>query len=113
MEDVKDSHYNFMVLFPCLATENEDVIHIDGHYSFINEFLEDVIHHHLECGRTVCEAKEHDQRLEKASVQPKGGLPFISFFDLNVVVSPANVQLSEILSFGFGDIVEDVWGGYL
>src|SRR5882724_5617306 len=97
-----------MVLFLCLAAKDEDVIHIDGHYSFVDEFLEDVIHHCLECGRTVREAKEHDQRLEKASVHPKGGLPFISFFDTNVVVSPASVQLSEILSFGFGDLVEDV-----
>src|SRR5882724_7079693 len=98
-----------MVLFRSLAAETEDVVHIDGHYSFINEFLEDVIHHHLECGGTVHEAKEHDQRFEKASVCPKGGLPLVSFFDLNVVVSPENVQLSEVLGLGFRDLVEDVW----
>ena len=108
-EDVEDSHYNFVVLFPGLAAEDEDVVYIDGHYAFIDEFLEDVVHHHLECGRTVREAEEHDQRLEKASVCPKGSLPFVSFFDPNVVVSLANVQLSEILSFGFRDLVEDVW----
>src|SRR5882724_8417567 len=109
MEDVEDSHYNFVVLFLCLGAKDEDVIHIDGHYSFIDEFLEDDIHHHRECGRTVREAEEHDQRFKKALVCPKGGLPLISFFDMNVVVSPANIQLSEILGLGFGDFVEDVW----
>jgi len=43
---------------------------------------EDVIYHRLECGRTVCEAEEHDQRFEKASVRPKGSLPLVLFFDL-------------------------------
>src|SRR5882724_5346400 len=109
MEDVKDSHYNFVVLFPGLAAKYEDVVHIDGHYSFVDEFLEDVVHHCLECGRTVREAEEHDQRFEKASVHLKGGLPLISCFDPNVVVSQANVQLSEILGLGFRDLVEDVW----
>ena len=96
-EDVKDSHYNFVVSLPGLATKDEDVIHIDGHYSLVDEFFENVVHHCLECGGTVCEAEEYDQRFEKASVRLKNGLPLISFFDLNVVVSPANVQLSEIL----------------
>src|SRR5882724_7494421 len=100
MEDVKDSHYNFVVLLLGLAAKDEDVVHIDGHYSLVDEFFENVVHHCLECGGTVCEAEEHDQRFKKASVRPKGGLPLVSFFDLNVVVSPVNIQLSELLSLG-------------
>ena len=73
-EDVEDSHYNFVMLFPGLAAEDEDVVHVDGHYSLIDEFLEDVVHHCLECGRTVHEAEEHDQSFEKASVHLKGGV---------------------------------------
>jgi len=37
-----------MVLFLSLAAENEDVSHIDDYHPSINEFLEYVIHHHLE-----------------------------------------------------------------
>src|SRR5882724_5666437 len=108
-EDVEDSHYNSMVLLPGLATKDEDVVHIDGHYSLVDEFFENVVHHRLECGGTVHEAEEHDQRFEKASVCLKSSLLLVSFFDPNVVVPPANVQLSEILSLGFRDLVEDVW----
>jgi len=53
MEDVKDSYYDLMMLFFSLTTKDEDVIHVDGHYTFINELFEDVIHHHLEGGRAV------------------------------------------------------------
>ena len=54
MEDVEDSHYNFVVLFPGLAAEDEDVVHVDGDHPLIDEFLEEVVHHCLEGGRTVC-----------------------------------------------------------
>ena len=52
-EDVKDLHYNHMMLLLGLAAENEDVIHVNGHDSFIDELLENVIHHCLEGHRTV------------------------------------------------------------
>src|SRR5882724_12377161 len=47
-EDVQDLYHNGMVFLLCLATENEDVVHVDDYNSFINEFSEDVVHHHLE-----------------------------------------------------------------
>ena len=108
-EDVEDLHYNSVVLLPSLAAKYEDVVHVDGRYSLIDQFFENVVHHRLECGETVREAEEHDQRFEKASVCLKGGLPLVSFFDTNIVVSPVNVQLSEIPNLGFRDLVEDVW----
>ena len=64
-EDVEDSHYNSVVLLLSLAAKDEDVVHVDGHYSLIDQFFENVVHHHLECGGTVREAEEHDQRFEK------------------------------------------------
>jgi len=53
MEDVEDSYYNLMMLFFSLTAENEDVVHVDGHYPLINELFENVIHHHLEGGGAV------------------------------------------------------------
>jgi len=43
------------------SAEDEDVIHVDNHDSLIDEFLEDVVHHHLECCWTISETEEHDQ----------------------------------------------------
>ncbi|KIJ61560.1 hypothetical protein HYDPIDRAFT_96293, partial [Hydnomerulius pinastri MD-312] len=58
-------------------------------------FPENVVHHRLESRWGVGKAEEHDRRLEEPAVGPEGGLPFISFFDTDVVVSPAYVQLGE------------------
>ena len=38
----------------------QDIVHVDHHIAFINEVLEDVVHHGLEGGWAVGEAKEHD-----------------------------------------------------
>src|SRR5882724_8964012 len=37
-----------MVFLLRLATEPEDVVHVDDYNSFINELSEDVVHHHLD-----------------------------------------------------------------
>ncbi|KIJ59177.1 hypothetical protein HYDPIDRAFT_101119, partial [Hydnomerulius pinastri MD-312] len=60
-------------------------------------FPEDVVHHRLECRWGVGKTEEHDRRLKEPAVSPKGGLPFISFLDADVVISPAYVQLGENL----------------
>jgi len=62
-EDVGDPYYNGMMLLLGLAAKDEDVIHVNNHDSFVYEFSEDVIHHHLECCQ-VSEAKEHDHRFK-------------------------------------------------
>jgi len=52
----------------------------------------------LERGRTVREPEEHDRGSKRPQLSERC-LPFVSFFDPNVVVSPANVKLSEILAW--------------
>ena len=61
-EDVKDSYYNGVVFLFCLAAEDEDVVHVDDHDSFVDELLEDVVHHCLEHHQAVSETKRHDKR---------------------------------------------------
>ena len=43
-----------MMLFLSLTTKDEDVVHVDGHYPLVDEFFEEVVHHHLEGSKTVC-----------------------------------------------------------
>src|SRR5882672_8826494 len=90
-EDVQDPYYNGMVFLFCLTTEDEDVVHVDDYDSFVDELLENVVHHHLECHRAVSETKEHDKRFKQASVCLKGCLPLVSILDPHIVVSPLDV----------------------
>src|SRR5882672_9914189 len=90
-EDVQDLYYNGRVFLFFLSTEDEDVIHIDDYNSFVDELLEDVIHHHLEHHRAVSETKEHDKGFEQASVRPKGCLPLVSVLDSHIVVPPSDI----------------------
>jgi len=91
-----------------LAAKDEDIVHVDDHNSFVYEFSEDVIHHHLECFQTVSETKEHELGFEQASVHLKVGFPLISLLDPYIVVSPSDIQLGEVIHLGFGHFVEDI-----
>src|SRR5882724_4548632 len=100
VEDVQDPYHNGMVFLLCLATKNEDVVHVDDYNSFVDELSEDVIHHRLEHRQAVSETKEHDKRFEQALVHLKGCLPLVSILDSHVIVSPSDVQFGEVLHSG-------------
>ena len=57
-------------------------------------WAKDVIHHHLEGSWGVGETEEHDSWFEKAITCFKFGLVFIALFDVNIDISPANIQFS-------------------
>ncbi len=59
--------------------------------------MEDVVHHPLERRRRIGEPKEHNGRLIQALIRAEGGLLLIPFLDPDVVVSPTNVKLREVL----------------
>ena len=50
----------------------------------------------LEHGRHIAKTKEHYHGFIKTEGSDEGCLPLIRFLDLNVIVSPLNVKLSEI-----------------
>ena len=52
-----------------------------------------VVHHLLEGGRWVGEAKEHDSWFVGSISHFEGSFMFIAFFDADIVVTPLNVQL--------------------
>jgi hypothetical protein len=56
---------------------------------------EDIIHHILESGRGVVEAKGHNAPLETTHGGVEGGFPFVSVLDANVVVTGSNIQLGK------------------
>src|SRR5882724_11711778 len=62
-----------MMLFFSLTPENDDVIHVDGHYPLIHELFEDVVHHHLEGGglfikpKNITRGSKRPQFVQKAA----------------------------------------------
>src|SRR5277367_4336490 len=76
--------------------EYQDVIQVHTNHSFGNQVLEDVVHHGLECGRTVRKAKEHHQRFVETSICLERSLPFIAFLHPHIVETPTNVKLGKV-----------------
>ena len=76
---------------------DQDVIHIADEFSMADVVLEDFIHHDLECGRGVAQAKEHHLQFMHPMVGGKGGFPFITFLNPNIIEAPVEVQPSEPL----------------
>ena len=86
--------------------EDEDIVKVDDHNPLHDEIMKDVIHHRLKGGRAVGEAKEHNERLKKTPVGPKGCLPLVPFLDPDVVIPPTNIKLGEVP--GPSQTVDDV-----
>ncbi len=99
VSSTSNSHFSTLrkSLFSQVLGEDQDIVKVDGHLALSDEVAEDVVHHPLECGRRVCEPEEHNREFKEASVGAKGGLLLISFFDPDIVVSPMNVELREVL----------------
>ncbi|KAG5333908.1 hypothetical protein C0989_004680, partial [Termitomyces sp. Mn162] len=75
---------------------DEDVVKVHTHYTLCYEVPKDVIHHGLKGGGAIGEPKEHNKWLEQSLVGPEGGLLLISFLDVHIVVTPLDVQFSEV-----------------
>ncbi|KAG5333119.1 hypothetical protein C0989_006284, partial [Termitomyces sp. Mn162] len=76
---------------------NEDVVKVHAHYALHYKVPEDVVYHSLEGGQAVDETKEHNKQLKQSPVGPEGSLPLISFLNAHIVVTPTDIQFSEVL----------------
>ena len=86
----------------------QDIVHIDCHVSFINDVLEDVVHHGLEGCRAVGEPEEHHQGFEEAPIHSEGGFPFVSLLDSYIVVSPMYIRFCKVSGLGVQNPVDNV-----
>ncbi|KAG5339239.1 hypothetical protein C0989_005058 [Termitomyces sp. Mn162] len=75
---------------------DEDIIKVHAHYTLCNEVPKDVVHHGLEGGWAVGETKEYNKWLEQSPVGPEGHLPLISLLNAHIVVTPLDIQFSEV-----------------
>ena len=91
-----------------IGGEYEEVIHVDDEPSFSNHVSKGVIHKALECGGGVVETKEHNGGFKQSFVDNEGCLPLMSILDVDIVVSPSDVELGEVFCiFEFIDEVGD------
>ena len=72
---------------------NEDVVHIDGDVTFIDQFSEDEVHHRLKGGRCVREAEKHHHGFKKASIGFESCLPLVTVANADVIIPPMDIQL--------------------
>ncbi|KAG5335269.1 hypothetical protein C0989_001606 [Termitomyces sp. Mn162] len=95
-EAFQDEMSDLMVFLQCFGVD-EDVIEVHAHYTLYNEVLKDIIHHGLEGGWAVGETKEHDEQLKQSLVGLEGHLLLVSFLNAHIVVTPPDIQFSEVL----------------
>jgi hypothetical protein len=96
-EASKNFMYNLSVFIESGAP-NKNIIQIDCNFAFSNQICEDSVHQRLERGGRVGKPKEHDAWFKKTLVSDEGCLPFIAFFDPNIMVTPTNIKLDEDFS---------------
>ncbi|KAG5349449.1 hypothetical protein C0989_003875 [Termitomyces sp. Mn162] len=75
---------------------DKDVVEVHAYYTLCNEVPEDVVHHGLEGGWAVGEIKEHNKWLKQSLVGPEGCLPLVSLLNVHIVVTPPDIQFSEV-----------------
>ena len=84
---------------------DEHIVHIDEQPSVGKLMDEQIVHHMLEGGGRVAETEEHYQRFEESIFRDKGGQPFVSFGDSDIVIAGADIHLRE-KSFSFEFVKE-------
>ena len=75
--------------------EDKEVVHINDESSFCNHVLEGVIHEPLKCCWGIGESEEHHGWFKEAFKRDEGGLPLVAIFEVNIVVSPADIKFGE------------------
>src|SRR5712671_608423 len=91
---------------------NQHVVHVNDEPSFSEFLLKCHIHHHLEGGWGVSQAKEHDHWFEETFIGNESCLPFIASSDADIVIAPSYVKFSEQCSgSSFIDKLRNKWEG--
>ena len=76
---------------------DEEIIHIDNKPSFGDHVSEGVVHKPLKCSGGVAEAKEHNRGFKEFIVSDESCLPLVTIFDVDVVIPPMNIKVSEVV----------------
>ena len=81
------------------------VVHVDLKPLLQKHIRKDMVHESLEGGGSVAEPKEHDGGFKESHGGNESGFPLIFLSDVNVVISPMNVEFGE--QGGFFHVVDE------
>lgn len=84
-------------MFGEVVAPDQDIVQINCYLAFDNEISEDSIHKTLKRCRQIGKTKEHDFWFKETAIGNKGGFPFVSFWDTDIMIALTNVKLSEDL----------------
>ena len=84
------------MLIPCFSIDENSIKEDQNEVSQVG--LEYFIHQCLECGRSICEAKWHDQKFIVAIICAEICFRDIIFMDPNLVIPIMKIQLGEKMS---------------
>ena len=85
---------NFAIRYR-ISELDEDIIKVDCDFTLDNEISEDIIHQSLEYNWTVIESKIHNTEFEESAIGDESGFLFVSFFNLDVIVTLMDVRFNE------------------
>ena len=74
---------------------NSHVVHVDLKPLLWEHICEDIVHESLEGGGSIAESKEHDGGFKESHGGDESSFPLIFLLDMNVVISPTNVEFGE------------------
>ena len=73
--------------------KKQNVIKVHNCVFIVDEVFKDFVHKELKGCWCIAEFKGHNHQFKKAKRAFEGGFPFIIFFNMNVVVAPADIKL--------------------
>ena len=85
--------------------KNENIIKINNNAN-VSHIGKNIIHKMLESGRSIGEAKRHDQVFKSTVAGPEGGKPLVAISNSDVIVTSSEINLGE--DFGGLQLVEKV-----
>src|ERR1700758_4846618 len=97
LEKFHNSTNDLPMFIQCLS-ENKDIIQINHHHTFGDEFFEDSVHHSLEGSGAIGQTKEHNEWFVETSVSSECGFPFMTLFHPDVIERASDIELSEVPS---------------
>ena len=94
-ESLKHTSGTFMVESYIIFGVDSHIVHVDLEPFLQEHVCKDVIHECLEHGGSIAESEEHDNGFEESHGGDESHFPLVLFPDVNVVISPTNVELGE------------------